>query len=169
MRFLGVELDAWNRFALAESRIGEGTAAKVNFGVLLSTASLFVTEHLEVVLEDIDQLIWLKSLFNSVGSAVDELIHLSVHVTGLLSNLVNEVLVIVLGAVVHWAVEVRLCLKIEHFLRCLKTNLKYFVVGFALDVTWGFLGKLQINGTFGGLLIDQRKVKGELSAGLWDL
>lgn len=164
-----MELDTWNRFAFAKALLVELTAAQVDLGNFLRIASLFITEHLEIVLENIDKLIWLERLFNAVRGAVDELIHFGVHIARLLSDLIDEVLMVVLAAVVHWAIEVCLGREVEHLLRRLETNLKYSVVGFALNVARGFLGEFQIHSTFSGLLFNHLVVlKAELSAGFWN-
>ena len=69
-----VELNAGYALAFTIIVIDESPRSHISSIDFASCGCLVISEHLEVVLEHIDDLIGLESLFNSEGHAVDEFI-----------------------------------------------------------------------------------------------
>lgn len=77
--FLGwMETNARHCFALAVLLLEVCPWNNIYIGILSACCSIFISEHLKVVLEHIDDFIGLKSFFNSVLHAVNELVELFV-------------------------------------------------------------------------------------------
>jgi len=69
-----MELNARHSLAFAEIIIYEGPCIH-GFGVdFASRSRLFVSKHLEIVLEDVDDFVGLQGFFNSESNSVQELV-----------------------------------------------------------------------------------------------
>lgn len=150
VRLRWVELDARHTLALAVIVVNESSGCHVGGVDLAASCCLLVSEHLEVVLEHIDDLIALKSLLNSESNSIDELVQLLLELLGsfdlllsLFSSLAsaavpNEVLGVILYRLVHRSTKVGLGVYLLHLVSGLEAYFKHFfvltTVGDALDL-----------------------------------
>lgn len=110
----GVELNARYFFVLTVVMFDEGPWEYIdsaNFGCF---SSFFASQHLKIVLENIDQLVGLESSLHSESNAVDKLLQLLVDVLLLLRKLLHladEVVRVVLNDGINHAIKVGLRLK----------------------------------------------------------
>ena len=117
-----VELNAGDTLILTVALLEESSWDGVDRGSLVACAGIIVSEHLEVKLEHIDDFVRLKSLLNSVGDSVDELVKLLVHLAvlkGVSLHLVNEITGLILHLSVNRSVVVGLGLQSLHLVGCL--------------------------------------------------
>jgi hypothetical protein len=158
----GVELNAGYALTFAVIVVDEGPRGHVG-GVDLATSSgLIVSEHLKVVLEDIDDLIGLQGLLNSEGDSVNELVKLFLELLGcldllfgLLASLVaalsDEVIRVVLDSLVDGSAEIGLSLDLLHLVSSLEAHVEHLHVSKAIADS--FDGGLEIDGELLRLLI----------------
>ena len=103
-------------------------AGNLRSSAILSISCCFIiTELFKIWIEDIDDLIWLKGLFNTLGYTINEFIKLLVNVLILIKwflNLINKVTVLILAHGVNTSIIVCLGLEILFLIRCLETNLE---------------------------------------------
>jgi hypothetical protein len=98
-----VEPDAGDCLRLTVLLFEVGTGNHIHVGVLTTSSCVFITEHLEVILEHINDLVGLEGLFYTVLNAVNKFIKLFVQIPSvqrLLAELLNEVLGFVLDTCV---------------------------------------------------------------------
>lgn len=87
--FSGVEPDARYSFTLTEFLIEVGARHEIN-RVLLTTSSIFLLpEHFEIILENVDDFIGLKSFFYSVLDTIDKFIKFFIEVATCIRSLTN--------------------------------------------------------------------------------
>jgi len=126
-----VELDARDTLVLTVALFEESSGNGVDGTSLVACASIFVSEHLEVKLEHIDDFVRLKGLLNSVGDSVNELVKLLVHLAILKSvslHLVDEITGLILYLGVNRSVIVGLSLQSLHLVGRLEANLELLPV-----------------------------------------
>lgn len=125
-----VELDARHTLSFAVIVINKGSRGHVSSIDLASSGCLLISEHLEVVLEDIDDLIALEGLLDSESNSVDELVQLFLELLGcldllfcllacLLTAVSDKVVRIILYRLVNGSAEVCLGVYLLHLVSSL--------------------------------------------------
>lgn len=167
-----VELNARNWFVFTVFLLKICTRYQVYWADFAGCRWLFITKHLEIILEDIDDFIWLKSLLNSVLNSVDKLVQLIINVTttaGLFSDLVNKVFWIVLYASIHRSIEVGLSLESLNWVCCLQTHRKNLFLYINGNTRRGFSLELEVNCLVCRILFNHLVVlETEFSAQFWN-
>ena len=126
VRFVWMELDAWDCHLLAIRLILEIPIDKVYCAILRSWSSFFITKHLKIVLKDIDNFIWRKRAFYSVRHPINKSFKLLIEISFFSPwpNLVDKVVGIILATIIDHSVEVSLWAKSLHLVGSLKADFK---------------------------------------------
>jgi len=127
-----MELDAGNGAVLWVRSLIEKLARHcINWVHFRAGSRLFVSQLLEVILEYVDDLIWLQLTFNSwrhsINEGIETLVQLGV-LPNLFSSFSNEVLGVVSGARVYTTVIVCLSLQVNHFIGGLEADFELFAL-----------------------------------------
>ena len=131
MRVNWVELDARHTLILTVTLFEEGSRNSVDCICLGSSRCIIVSKHLKVKLEDINDFVRLKCLFDTVCNSIDELIKFLVHFAVFQSvslHFVDEITGLILHLGVNASIVVGLGLECLHLVCCLQANLKLLSV-----------------------------------------
>jgi len=167
-----VEFNAWHWFVFTVLLFKIRTRYQVYRADFACSCWLFITKHFKIILKDVDDFIWLKSLFNSVLNSIDKLVQFVINVTtttGLFSDLVNEVFWIVLYTSIYWSIEVSLSLKSFDWVCCLQTHRKNFFLCINCYTRRWFSLEFKVNSLVGCVFFDHLVVlQTEFSAQFWN-
>lgn len=129
--FVWMKFDAWNCHVLSVRGLLKSPIDKVYCTIRCTDSSFFVTKHLEIVLENIDNFIGWKSALNSIRNSVNKSFKLLIKICffgWLFLNLIDKVTRLILATVVDHSVKVCLRAKRFHLIGCLKAYFKYFLL-----------------------------------------
>jgi len=131
-----MELDARNSFKMTIFRLRKCSWRHFNTINLSSLCRKFVSQHLEVILKDIDNFIGLESFFNSKGNSINKFIQFLFHliISFEITHLSDEVISVILTSFVDTSSKVSLSLNCFNLMGSLKTHFKYLLSGHQRDV-----------------------------------
>jgi len=155
-----VEPNTADSLLLAVLLFEVGARHHIDRAILATGRRVFIAQHLEVVLEHIDDLVRLQSFLDSELDAVDKLIKFGVDVTAggrLLSDLFDEVLGAVLDGGVDCALVVGLGLEGVYLASGLQTHGEHFLFGDVLDVA-GLSLEFEVDGHVCSVLLNHLEV-----------
>lgn len=126
-----MELNAGNAHVFTPLLFEVVSVCKLDTASSSTNSQVFITKHLEIVLENIDQFIRGQSAFDGVGDSVDKPLKFVLEIglfLGVLSNLLNEVICMVLTGCIHHSVKISLCAKCLHLVGSLQSNFEHFLL-----------------------------------------
>ncbi len=171
MLFCWVEPNARHSFTLAVFLFEVCSRNYIHICILAASCCILVTKHLEIVLKHIDDFIRLKCFFDTVLNSVDEFVKLLIQIAScgrLLTNLIDEVIRMVLDSSIDASFVVGLRLKWINSSSCLETHWENLFLHDVLNVTRLAL-KLQVDCQICSVLLNHLiVVKSKLFTHFWD-